>query len=50
MEHGSGKAIPARETGTRRDYLFGLVAGIIIGLILLPILQTAKPSLYLSCL
>ncbi len=45
---GSSQPVPVQETGTKRDYLLGLAAGLIIGLILLPILQTAKPSLYLS--
>ncbi len=33
-------------SGTRRDYIFGIVAGLIIGLLILPVLKTAKPSLY----
>lgn len=32
--------------GGKKDYLLGLVAGILIGLLLLPILKNAKPSLY----
>ncbi len=33
-------------TGGKKDYLLGLVAGILIGLLILPILQNAKPSLF----
>lgn len=32
--------------GGKKDYLLGLVSGILIGLLLLPILKNAKPSLY----
>lgn len=41
-------APPSPVIGTRRDYIFGFFAGLAIGLLLLPILQTLKPSLYLS--
>lgn len=34
--------------GTRKDYIFGLCAGLAIGLLFLPILQTLAPDLYLS--
>ncbi|MEI8103780.1 MAG: GtrA family protein [Candidatus Moraniibacteriota bacterium] len=43
--------IPPQTTvsiGTRKDYIFGLCAGLAIGLLLLPILQTLAPGLYLS--
>lgn len=33
-------------TGGRKDYLLGLLAGILIGLLILPILKNAKPSLF----
>jgi putative flippase GtrA len=32
--------------GGKKDYLLGLIAGILIGLLLLPILKNAKPELY----
>lgn len=32
--------------GGKKDYLLGLLAGILIGFLLLPILKNAKPSLY----
>ncbi len=32
--------------GGKKDYLLGLLAGLFIGLLLLPILKNAKPSLY----
>jgi putative flippase GtrA len=32
--------------GGKKDYLLGLLAGILIGLLLLPILKNAKPDLY----
>jgi putative flippase GtrA len=38
----------ATSIGTRKDYVFGFFAGLAIGLLLLPILQTLKPSLYAS--
>ncbi len=31
---------------TKKDYLFGISAGFLIGLLAMPVLQTAKPSLY----
>jgi putative flippase GtrA len=31
---------------TKKDYLFGIAAGLFIGLLAMPVLQTAKPSLY----
>lgn len=31
---------------TKKDYLFGIGAGFLIGLLAMPVLQTAKPSLY----
>lgn len=31
---------------TRRDYFFGALSGLLIGLLILPILKTAKPDLY----
>lgn len=34
--------------GTRKDYTFGIIAGLLIGFLALPILKTAKPSLYTS--
>ncbi len=37
---------PASYRGGKKDYLLGLLAGILIGLLLLPILKNAKPSLY----
>jgi len=37
---------PSSYRGGKKDYLLGLLAGILIGLLLLPILKNAKPSLY----
>ncbi|MEK9174010.1 MAG: GtrA family protein [Patescibacteria group bacterium] len=37
---------PVSYRGGKKDYLLGLLAGILIGLLLLPILKNAKPSLY----
>lgn len=34
--------------GSKRDYIFGIAAGFLIGLLLMPILQTANPVLYES--
>lgn len=34
--------------GSKRDYIFGTAAGFLIGLLLMPILQTAKPALFES--
>ncbi len=34
--------------GSRRDYIFGTVSGFLIGLLLIPILRTAKPDLFES--
>ena len=34
--------------GSKRDYLFGTLSGLAIGVLLMPILKTAKPDLYLS--
>lgn len=31
---------------TKKDYLFGIAAGLLIGLLAMPVLQTAKPDLY----
>ena len=44
METQTTTTLPV--SGTRRDYLFGMVAGLIIGVLILPVLKTAKPSLY----
>ena len=38
----------AQTSGTRKDYLFGILAGFIIGILLLPVLKTANPNLYSS--
>ena len=34
--------------GLKRDYIFGTAAGFLIGLLLMPILQTTKPTLFES--
>jgi putative flippase GtrA len=34
--------------GSKRDYIFGIAAGFLIGLLLMPVLQTANPVLYES--
>jgi len=34
--------------GSRRDYFFGIISGFAIGILLLPILKTAKPELFFS--
>lgn len=44
-------AVPAASvsspyTGGKKDYLLGLAAGFVIGLLVLPILKNAKPDLY----
>lgn len=31
---------------TKKDYVFGIAAGFLIGLLAMPVLQTAKPALY----
>ena len=41
-------SVPIATIRNKRDYLFGIAAGLIIGALLMPILQTAKPELYLS--
>ncbi len=35
-------------TGSKRDYFFGTAAGFLIGLLILPILKTAKPDFFES--
>lgn len=39
---------PSTSVGIKKDYIFGIIAGFIIGALLMPILQTAKPELFLS--
>ena len=34
--------------GSKKDYIFGVVSGFLIGVLLLPILQTTKPTLFES--
>ncbi|MEI9967069.1 MAG: GtrA family protein [Candidatus Moraniibacteriota bacterium] len=45
MDYSSAPAAP-RALGSKKDYLLGLVAGLIIGLLCLPILKSAQPALY----
>lgn len=33
---------------TKKDHLFGIIAGLLIGLLAMPVLQAAKPDLYAS--
>jgi putative flippase GtrA len=47
MENSSPAPAP-QSIGSQRDYLFGLAAGFVIGLLLLPILSAVKHDLYLS--
>lgn len=44
METGTA----TQPVGARKDYLYGALAGFFIGLLLMPILHTAKPDLYQS--
>ncbi len=48
MDHVTPVSIASPATGTQRDYRFGLLAGFLIGLLLIPILQTVKPGLFVS--
>lgn len=46
METPQAVSVASVYTGGKKDYVFGLIAGLIIGVLLLPILKNAKPSLY----
>lgn len=46
METPVATSIQTPYTGGKKDYLLGIVVGIIIGLLILPILKNAQPSLY----
>lgn len=48
MDYASPSIAPVSfpYTGGKKDYLLGLLAGLVIGLLLLPILKNAKPDLY----